>query len=89
MDLVELSRWITDALYLALLVSAPALLASFIVGGVAGVVQAATQIQDPALGFVPRLAAVAVALTAGGTWMGARLVEFTTSLWHGLPRLLQ
>lgn len=89
MTTVELSGWMVEALRVALFVSAPALAASFVVGGATGVAQAATQVQDPALGFVPRLAAVAAALAFGGAWMGERLVAFTSSLWQTLPHLLR
>lgn len=89
MSTAELSRWMVEALHLALIVSAPALAASVVVGGAMAVAQAATQVQDAALGFVPRLLAVAAALAFGGAWMGARLVEFTTTLWQALPRLMQ
>ena len=88
MSLAELSRWLVEALQVVLLVSAPALAASVAVGGVMAIAQAATQVKDPALSFVPRLIAVGAALAVGGAWMGARLVEFTSTLWHALPRLL-
>ena len=88
MSVADLSRWLVEALQIVLLVSAPALGASVVVGGVMAIAQAATQVQDPALAFVPRLIAVGAALAVGGAWMGARLVEFTTTLWHALPRLL-
>lgn len=85
----EISIWLAQALQVALLVSAPALVASVVAGGASAVAQAATQVQDPALGFVPRLCAVGGALALGGAWMGARLIDFTASLWQALPRLLQ
>ena len=88
MSVADLSLWLVEALQVVLLVSAPALGASVVVGGVMAIAQAATQVQDPALAFVPRLIAVGAALAVGGAWMGARLVEFTTTLWHALPRLL-
>jgi len=65
-----------EAIFLALLLSAPPLCAALLVGIVAGIGQAATQIQDPALGVVPRLAAVLGALLVAGPWVGARLVRF-------------
>lgn len=65
-----------EALLLVLLVSAPPLLAALAVGLVAGVLQAATQVQDPALGAVPRLAAVLGALAVAGPWIAARVVRF-------------
>jgi type III secretion protein S len=65
-----------EALLLALLVSAPALGAALLVGTVAGVLQAATQVQEPSIGVVPRLAAVLAALAFAAPWIGARVARF-------------
>jgi flagellar biosynthesis protein FliQ len=65
-----------EALLLALLVSAPPLLAALLVGAVTGVLQAATQVQEQSLGVVPRLAAVLGALALFAPWIGARVVRF-------------
>lgn len=61
---------------MALLVSAPPLAAALLVGTVTGVLQAATQIQEPALGVVPRLVAVLGALAAAAPWIGGRVARF-------------
>ncbi len=71
--LLHLAR---EALVLALLVSAPPLGAALLVGLVTGIAQAATQVQEPSIGVVPRLAAVLGALLVAGPWIGARLVRF-------------
>lgn len=71
--LLHLSR---EALVLALLLSAPPLLAALLSGLTTGLLQAVTQVQDPALGAVPRIAAVLVALALAGPWMGGRLARF-------------
>ena len=71
--LLHLSR---EAILLALLLSAPPLAAALLVGFLAGLLQAATQIQDVALAAVPRIAAVLLALAVAGPWIGARLVRF-------------
>jgi len=71
--LLHLTR---EALALALLVSAPPLLAALLVGLVTGLLQAVTQVQEPALGAVPRIAAVLGALVVAGPWMGGRLARF-------------
>ena len=82
MDLAELGRHVAAALQLALLLSAPALGASVLAGALSGLLQSATQVQDPALAFVPRLLAVTVALVLSGAWMLAKLVAFTSALWR-------
>jgi flagellar biosynthesis protein FliQ len=65
-----------EALLLALLLSAPPLLAAWLVGLLTGLLQAVTQVLEPALATVPRVAAVLVALLVTGPWMGARLLRF-------------
>lgn len=85
MPLSELSLLLGEALSLALVVSAPALGAALAVGAIVAFLQAATQVQDPTLSFVPRVAAVAAALVASGAWMAERLVAYTGELWRHLP----
>lgn len=87
-DTAQLAHVASEALQLMLWLSAPALLASVLVGLCTGLLQAATQIQDPALSFVPRLLAVAAALFVTAAWMSERLVSFTGALWRDIPRLL-
>jgi type III secretory pathway component EscS len=65
-----------EALLVALLVSVPPLGAALLVGAVTGVLQAATQVQEPSVGVVPRLAAVLGALALTAPWIGARVARF-------------
>jgi len=65
-----------EALLLALVVSAPPLAAALLVGAAVGVLQAATQVQEPAVGVVPRLVAVLGALAVAGPWIGAQVLRF-------------
>ena len=74
-------RAVREGLLLVLLVSAPPLLASLAVGLVVGVLQAATQIQDQTLSFVPKLVVVLLVLIAMGPVLGTQLVRFTQALF--------
>lgn len=74
-SLLHLGR---EAVLLALLLSAPPLSAALVVGLLTGIGQAATQIQEPSLGVVPRLVAVLAALAIGAPWIGARIVRFAS-----------
>ena len=65
-----------EALLVALLVSVPPLGAALLVGAATGVLQAATQVQEPSIGVVPRLAAVLGALALAAPWIGARVARF-------------
>jgi flagellar biosynthesis protein FliQ len=57
-------------------VGGPVLLALLLVGLVVGVLQAATQVNDPAVGFLPRAAAGLAVVWLAGSWMMERLSGF-------------
>jgi flagellar biosynthetic protein FliQ len=80
-------RAIREGLVLVLLLSGPPLIASLVVGFVIGLVQAATQLQDQTLAFVPKLVVVMGVLAAMGPVLGASLVRFTQALFVALPAL--
>jgi flagellar biosynthetic protein FliQ len=87
-DAADLTRLTAETLYLVLLVSAPALVASLAVGLAVGLLQAVTQVQEQTLSFVPKLVAVAIVLAVLGGWMSGEVVRFTTRLWLEIPRLV-
>jgi flagellar biosynthesis protein FliQ len=80
-------RVVREGLLLVLVISAPPLLASLAIGVVTGIVQAATQVHDQALAFVPKLVVVMLVLLATGPLLGAQLVRFTQSLFLAIPGL--
>ena len=69
-------------------VAAPILLTALLVGFLISLFQAATQIQEQTLSFVPKIIAVAIALLVTGNWVLSELVSFTDQLFASLPRLL-
>ncbi len=73
-------RAIREGLLLVLLVSVPPLLASLVVGFVVGVLQAASQIGDQALAFVPKLVAMFLVLLTMGPLLGVQVVRFSQAL---------
>ncbi len=80
-------RAVREGLLLVLLVSAPPLLASLVVGFLVGIVQAATQVQDQTLAFVPKLLVVVAVLVAMGPLLGAHLLRFTQTLMLAIPSI--
>lgn len=68
-----------EALLVALAVAGPPLAAALAAGLLAGVLQAATQVQDHALGAVPRIAAVLAVVGLAAPWMAAQVVRFGAS----------
>ena len=78
-------RAIREGLLLVLILSAPPLIASLVLGLVIGVFQAATQVQDQTVSFVPKLVVVVVVLIALGPLLGAQLLRFTQAIFAALP----
>ena len=77
-----------QAIVVAAKLSAPILITALVVGFAISLVQSITQIQEVTLSFVPKAAAVAIALIICGQWMIAELVSFTHVLFDKIPQLL-
>jgi flagellar biosynthesis protein FliQ len=77
-----------DTMMLGAKVAAPVLLTALLVGFLISLFQAATQIQEPTLSFVPKMIAVCIALLVTGNWVLSELVSFTHGLFDQLPALL-
>jgi flagellar biosynthetic protein FliQ len=80
---VDLSR---EALVIATLIAAPALVAGMVVGLLVGLLQALTQIQEQTVAFVPKLLAMVLAVGLTLPWILLRLVEYTHDLIANIPR---
>ncbi len=78
-----------QALEIMLLLAAPLLLVALAVGLLVGVFQAATQINEMTLSFIPKLVAMAAAIGIAGPWMLKVLVSYTRALIQGIPSLIQ
>ncbi|MCE5328320.1 MAG: flagellar biosynthesis protein FliQ [Planctomycetaceae bacterium] len=81
MDAAHAMDLAREALKVTLVVGAPMLVAALVIALIVSLLQAATQIQDQALTFVPKLIAVAVTASLAGHWMLTRLVEFARAMF--------
>ena len=77
-----------DALWMSVLLAGPLLGAALAVGLLIGIFQAATQIQEMTLSFIPKLLALVIALFVGGPWMIQVLVCFSQRLITSIPGLI-
>lgn len=77
---------VRQALIAAVWVSAPLLVAGFVVGIAISLFQVATSMQDPGVTTVPRLAGFLVALAVALPWMLQRLMSYTLSLFGDFAR---
>ena len=76
------------ALVVTLMIAAPLLLTALAVGLLVGVLQAATQINEMTLSFIPKLLALAAVLVIAGPWMLRTLIDYTRHLIESLPSLV-
>lgn len=77
----SLAALVREGVLLALLLAAPILVAALIAGVVTGFVGAITQVQDPALGMVPRVAAVGAAIVLFAPSIAHQLEAFAGRIW--------
>ena len=81
---IDLGR---QALWTTMLVCAPLLVVALAVGLIIGIVQAATSVNESTLSFIPKLAAMGIALLAFGSWQLVTLIDFTRSIFQRIPTL--
>lgn len=79
----------SHALLTALLISAPMLGVGLVVGVAISLFQAVTQINESSLSFVPKIAAMVLALLAFSHWMLSKMIVLTQSLFAEIPKMVQ
>ncbi len=70
------------------MLAAPLLIPALVVGLLVGMFQAATQINEMTLSFIPKLAVIGVALVLAGPWMLTTLISFTRELYLNIPAMI-
>ncbi|MBK7115935.1 MAG: flagellar biosynthesis protein FliQ [Proteobacteria bacterium] len=78
----------THALEITLMLAAPMLLVALVVGLLVGIFQAATQINEMTLSFIPKLIAMAATMAIAGPWMLKLIVNYTRELFESIPGLI-
>lgn len=77
-----------DAITITLMLAGPILLASLLIGSLISIIQAATQINEVTLTFIPKMIAIIAVLVFLGSWMLQKIAAFTTALFNNLPNLV-
>jgi flagellar biosynthetic protein FliQ len=78
-----------NAVTVMLILAGPILLVSLIVGSLISLVQAATQINEVTLTFIPKMIAIGLVLALLGSWMLQRLLVFTSNIFTSLPNFVK
>lgn len=82
MSVSEVTQVVQAAMIVILKISAPMLLASMAVGLVISILQAATQVHEQTITFVPKLVVIALCMILLGSWMLETLKDFTTYIFN-------
>ena len=85
---VQVLDWSREALRMALLLGAPAVVAAFVVGVVVGIGQTLTQMHEPVVGLVPRILGVMLVVILVLPWLLGSWVGYATELIGSIPGLL-
>ena len=88
MDSQQVFTFGQQSLYMLLMISAPILLTVLVVGLLVSIFQAATQIHEATLSFVPKVLAVVAVLAILGPWMLSSLVEFLQRTLQAIPTVV-
>ena len=76
------------AMEVCLMVAAPMLLVALIIGLLVSIFQAATQINEATLSFIPKLVGIFVALVVAGPWMLSVILDYMREVFTGIPLLV-
>lgn len=77
-----------DALHVALALAAPLLIAALVSGLVISLLQAATQINEQTLSFIPKILAVVATIVVAGPWMLNLILDYMRTLFSNLPNII-
>ncbi|MEJ5999948.1 flagellar biosynthesis protein FliQ [Paucibacter sediminis] len=88
MDAQQVFTFGQQGLYMLMLVAAPVLLTVLAVGVVVSIFQAATQINEATLSFVPKVLAAVLVLAITGPWMVTTLVEYIQRTLQTIPQVV-
>ncbi|MCX8956322.1 flagellar biosynthesis protein FliQ [Erwinia psidii] len=77
-----------DAMQVALALAAPLLLAALVSGLLISLLQAATQINEQTLSFIPKILAVVATIVVAGPWMLNLILDYMRTLFSNLPNMI-
>jgi flagellar biosynthesis protein FliQ len=76
------------ALVVTTMIAAPMLLSALVAGVVIGMLQAATQINETTLSFIPKLLVLVGTIFVTGNWMLQTMIDYTRTLFESIPSML-
>lgn len=77
-----------NALELTLMISAPLFIAALVTGLIVSIFQAATQINEATLSFVPKLVVIFITMIVAGPWMITMMTDYMRRLYEAIPGMI-
>ncbi|GAA4015077.1 flagellar biosynthesis protein FliQ [Actimicrobium antarcticum] len=77
-----------QAMEVMLMVAAPLLMVALVIGLIVSIFQAATQINEQTLSFIPKLVGVFVTLVVAGPWMLSIMLDYMRQIFTGIPGMI-
>ena len=82
---IEIGR---GAVELTLMISAPLFIAALVTGLIVSIFQAATQINEATLSFVPKLVVIFITMIVAGPWMITMMTDYMRRLYESIPAMI-
>jgi flagellar biosynthesis protein FliQ len=89
MDETYLLSLSQNVITLFLVVAGPILLVSLIIGTIISLIQAATQVNEVTMSFIPKIVGIGLILLLLGSWMMQQILVFTTGIFNSLPNFVK
>jgi len=84
--LITLSQ---NAITVMLVIAGPILLISLLIGTIISLIQAATQVNEVTMTFIPKIIGIGLVLILMGSWMMQQIIVFTTDIFNSLPNFVR
>ncbi len=78
-----------NAITVMLVVAGPILIISLLIGTIISLIQAATQVNEVTMTFIPKIIGIGLVLILLGSWMVQKLLVFTTDIFNSLPNFVK
>jgi flagellar biosynthesis protein FliQ len=78
-----------QAMEVTLMVAAPLLMVALVIGLIVSIFQAATQINETTLSFIPKLVGIFIAMLIAGPWMLSVMLDYMRQLFTGIPGMIE
>ena len=89
MDEAYLITLTQNAITVMLVIAGPILLISLLIGTIISLIQAATQVNEATMTFIPKLVGIALVILLLGSWMAQQILVFTTNIFNSLPNFVK